>query len=190
MISTTDRAVADRSSFHAPDQLGRTRRLTPEGFLLCEGVPIGRTGEQMYHESELPLDAAADGSIIVMRPPEEVFSAVSMASFEGKAVTVDHPLGFVSPQNWRALEVGTVHNVRRGDGIEGDMLIADLLIKDQAAIDFVNKKMPQVSCGYDCNYTQTEPGHTYTTGHRWKPSSAGRPWPRGSAMCDQRSHRP
>ena len=41
--------------------LGPTQRLTPEGFLLCKDVPIARTGEQLYHASELPMLSMRDG---------------------------------------------------------------------------------------------------------------------------------
>jgi len=37
-------------------------------------------------------------------------------------------------------------------------LIADLVITDKAAIDYVNKDLPEVSAGYEAEYEQTEPG--------------------------------
>lgn len=151
--------VTDKNSFHAPVELGKTRRMTPEGYLLCEGVAIARVGEQKYHKSELPLEADANDEILVQRVPEEVFNAQAMASFEGKSVTVEHPNEFIKPGNYKDHEIGTTHNVRRGEGIEDDMVIADLLIKDQKAIEYVNKYKPEVSCGYDSEYDQTEPGH-------------------------------
>jgi hypothetical protein len=165
--STTDRAptilhkvMHDRSgSFYAPEELGKTRRLTPEGFLVCEGVAIARTGDQLYHKTELALDANGDGTITVVRLPEEVFREETIASFEGKPVTVEHPNDFVKPETWKDLAVGTVQNVRRGEGIEDDMLIADLVITDAKAIEYVNKYKPELSCGYDSDYEQTEPGH-------------------------------
>jgi len=163
MTMTADRAVLDRSTIHAPGELGKSRRLTPEGFLLCEGVAIARTGTQVYHKSELPLDAGPDGNITVVRTPEEVFSPTAMASFEGKPVTMDHPDEFVNPKNWKKVEVGTVHNVRRGEGIEDDYLIADLLIKDADAIEHVNRRKPEISCGYSSEYDQTVPGRAKQT---------------------------
>jgi hypothetical protein len=152
-------SVEDRSAFHAPTQLGKSQHETPEGYLLCKDVCIARIGEQQYHKSELALDADGSGNITVMRVPEEVFDATALASFEGKSVTVEHPNEFVNPSNVRRLEVGTVHNVHRGDGIEDDMVVADLLIKDPAAIAYAKKMKPEVSCGYDCEYDQKEPGH-------------------------------
>ena len=151
--------VMDKTNFYAPGEIGKTRRLTPEGFMVCEAVAIARTGTQRYHSSELPLDADAAGEITVTRPPEEVFSAKTIASFEGKPVTVEHPNEFVTPDSWKTHAVGTVQNVRQGQGIENDMLIADLLITDGEAIAYVNRNRPELSCGYDAEYDQTEMGH-------------------------------
>jgi hypothetical protein len=152
--------IMDRTNFYAPGAIGKTRRLTPEGFMVCEGVAIARTGEQRYHSTELPFEGdATTGEIIVMRLPEEVFSAQTMASFEGKPVTIEHPNEFVTPDSWKRDAVGTVQNVRQGKGIEDDMLIADLLITDGEAIAFVNRKRPELSCGYDAEYEQTMLGH-------------------------------
>jgi hypothetical protein len=151
-------AVLDRTNFYAPGEIGKTRRLTPEGFMVCEGVAIARTGEQRYHKTELPLDPDGAGEITVTRTPEEVFRADTIASFEGKSVTLEHPNDFLTPDSWKDHEVGTAHNVRRGTGIEDDLLLADLLIKDGEAIAFINKKRPEVSSGYDAEYEQTGPG--------------------------------
>jgi hypothetical protein len=163
MTITRDRATTDRSTIHAPTALGKSRRLTPEGFLLCEGVAIARTGEQIYHKSELALDPGPDGTIRVTRTPEEVFHPDAIASFEGKPVTLEHPDEFVNPRNYKKLEVGTTHNVRRGEGIEDDVLLADLLIKDAEAIAFVTSRRPQISCGYNSEYEQLVPGRATQT---------------------------
>lgn len=169
-IRTGDRAghfqTADRNDFYAPGELGKSRSLTPEGFLLCKDVAIARTGEQIYGAAELTnqdtgeavVEPGPDGIIIVGREPEEVFRAETMASFEGKSVTVEHPNEFVTPGTVKELEVGTVHNVHRGLGIDDEFLMADLLIKDPAAIEYVNEEKPQLSCGYDSEYKQTAPG--------------------------------
>src|ERR1700733_12797609 len=127
----------DRNEFYAPGELGKTRSLTPEGFLLCEGVFIARTGTQVYGESELPLESK-NGVIKVERPAEEVFRKETIASFEGKPVTVEHPNDFVSPDTWKQLAVGSVQNVHQGEGINEGFLMADLLITDKKAIEYVN----------------------------------------------------
>lgn len=158
MDSANRRSLMDRQAFYTTQQVGRTRSTTPEGFLLCEGVAIARTGIQTYGPDEVMIDDDGSGLILVDRPPGEVFRDETIASFEGKDVTVQHPTEFVNPANWRQLSVGTVQNVRKGDGLDEGYLVADLLIKDPDAIAYVNDKKPEVSCGYDADYEQTQPG--------------------------------
>lgn len=141
-------------------QLGETRFELPDGSLLCKNVPIARTGTQLYGAEELPkLKANGAGEIRVERPAEEVFRPETIASFEGMTITLFHPDGeFVNPENWSELAKGHVQNVRRGEGADGDLLIADLLVKDQEAIDAIKAGMRELSCGYDADYEQIEPG--------------------------------
>jgi hypothetical protein len=148
----------DRSRFYAPNAIGEKRSTTPEGFLVCHDVPIARTGTQLYTTAEIPLDPGPDGLIRIERIPEEVFRDETLASFEGKAVTVEHPEDFVTPGNWKSLSIGTVQNVRRGEGLDDDLLIADLVITDPDGIAYVNKELPEVSAGYEAEYEQTGPG--------------------------------
>jgi uncharacterized protein len=145
--------------YYAPEKLGRTRRVTPEGFLLCEGVPIARTGEQVCGSHELmDLEPSGSDQIIVSRPPEEVFSDRTVTSFEGEPVTINHPPRGVDPANWRSLAVGHLQNVRRGTGIEDDLLVADILVTEASAIEYVNKNLPDVSAGCDADYNQAQAG--------------------------------
>jgi hypothetical protein len=181
--------MLDRMAFYAPGELGKTRRITPEGFLLCEGVAIARTGEQRYGTDEVPLEPDASGDIRVERTPEQVFSEKTMASFEGKSVTVDHPNEFVGPSNWNALTVGVTQNVRRGTGIEDDLLFADLLITAADAIAHVNQYLPELSAGYESDYEQTAPGRgvqTNIVGNHVALVTRGRAGPR----CATRDHFP
>lgn len=154
-----------RSNDRAPDAffttsaLGRTRELTPEGFLLCRDVPIARTGEMLYGGNELPeLEAGTDGIIRVTRSEEDLFRPETIASFNGKSVTDDHPEEDVRPLTWRDTEVGAVLYPRRGEGVDADCIVADLLIKDPDAIAAVQDDKREVSCGYDADYEQIGPG--------------------------------
>jgi hypothetical protein len=150
--------MLDRMAFYAPGELGKTRRVTPEGFLLCEGVAIARVGEQRYSADEVPLEPDKGGEIRISRTPEEVFREETLASFEGKPVTVEHPDEFVGPHNWNIHAVGVTQNLRRGTGIEDDLLFADLLITAADAIQHVNEYLPELSAGYESDYEQTAPG--------------------------------
>lgn len=148
----------DFQGVYTTAKLGNKQSLTPEGFLLCKDVPIARTGDMVYAAGEVPVEPLPDALITISRMPEEVFRPETMASFEGKPVTLGHPDEFVGPESWQQLSVGTVSNVRRGTGIEDDYLFADLLINSQAAIDEVRNGLREVSCGYEADYEQLEPG--------------------------------
>lgn len=144
--------------WYVTEKIGETRYLTPEGFLVCENVPIARTGVMTYGPGEVPIDAGQDGIIRIERSEADVFDPKTIASFAGKPVTDDHPDEDVNPDNWATLAKGEIHNPRRGDGIWSDCLVADLFIKDANAIKAVQKGKVEVSCGYDADYEQTAPG--------------------------------
>ncbi|MGR7031576.1 DUF2213 domain-containing protein [Klebsiella aerogenes] len=146
-------------------RLGNTRFQLADGSVLFKDVPIGRTGEQVYSAEELPdLIPDSSGLIVVRRTPEEVFSERTIASFEGMAVTIGHPkdfsgnIIFVTPQNWRQLANGHIQNVRRGEGENSDLLLADVIAKTPEAIQAVDNGDDEVSCGYDADYRQISPG--------------------------------
>ena len=122
----------------------------PEGYLLCLNVPVARTGAQEYLPGELGLPPpCGPGLVSVRRPPEEVFSPATIASFEGMPVTDDHPPEGVDISNIRAFQKGHAHNVRRGTGGEADLLLADLIITDPVLIgEILNGGKREISCGY------------------------------------------
>ena len=155
---------------------------TPEGFLICLNVPIARTGTQTYLRSELGFEDDPTGLVDVIRSEEEVFSAATIASFEGKPATEDHPPVVVAPDNISAYDCGHVQNVRRGTGEESDLLIADLYITSLPLIEAIRSgRLREVSCGYDCEYQMDEQGRLYQCGIRGNHVavvSAGRAGPR------------
>jgi hypothetical protein len=154
------RPRATPKRFYTVEQLGEKQSITPDGFLLCEDTPIARIGTQVYGEHELPGLVGKDGLIHVMRDESEVFRPQTIASFNGKPVTNNHPPEKVTPNNFRHYAVGVVLNPRRGDGIQYDnnFLYADLLITDPVAIGEVRSGKREVSAGYDAEYEQTVDG--------------------------------
>lgn len=157
--------IIDKEPFYTTEQLGKSRYFTPEGYLVCVGVPIARTGTQLYGEKELNrpgedvvIKGDANGIVRVHRSEEEVFRPETIASAEGKSITIEHPPEFVTPENHKFYEVGHMQNVRRGEGIEDDLLVADWVIKDPIAIKYANEDRPEVSAGYDAGYRQEEDG--------------------------------
>lgn len=145
-------------------RLGETRFRMADGSLLCKDVPIARTGSQVYLPEEIDLEPDASGTVTVWRTEDEVFYPETMASFEGVAVTLGHPedagggILFVNPTNYAELAHGHIQNVRRGTGDKADLLIADVLVKRQEAIDAIEAGITDVSCGYDALYKQLSPG--------------------------------
>lgn len=142
--------------FFTESKLSARKGLTPEGYLVCYDVPIGRVGEQLYGAEELPdVTPDARGEIRISRPAEEVFAEESMRSYEGKPVVIEHPDVPVTPENWRELAMGHAQNVRR----QGDLLLADLMITDTRAAKLITSgQMREISCGYDAEYEETGPG--------------------------------
>ena len=155
---TKSKKTVDRSDIFTTGQIGRTRETTPEGYLLCHEVRVARIGKLMYGAGEVPVTADNTGLIVIERDAEELFSAKTIASFEGKPITNDHPDDWVSPENWKQLCVGTAKDVRRGEGIDADFLIADLLITDKEAIDLVLSGKIEISLGYDADYYEVSKG--------------------------------
>src|SRR6185369_3495512 len=158
------------AGYYAPEKIRGTekRRITPEGFMVIEGNPIARIGEQVYNSREINKDVSTDdpkyikpngsGVIVVERLEEEVFHPETLASFEGKDLTIEHPPEGVDITNWKNMTVGHVQNVRRGTGIEDDLVLADIIVKDPMAIEHINKYLPEISAGYRADYEPVEPG--------------------------------
>lgn len=156
---TLDFAGAERDSgFYTTEQLGPTQSTTPEGFLLCEGVPLARPGEMIYGPDETPIEAGPDGIVRITRTSAELLRPETLASFNGKPVTNDHPDDDVSPATWKELAVGVLLNPRPGAGEHEGWMVGDLLITDKDAIDDVRNNKREVSLGYDADYRKTGQG--------------------------------
>lgn len=126
---------------------------TPEGYLICKNVPIGRVGTMEYLGRELGIKEYAEDVITVYRTEEDLFDIAAIASFEGKPVTNDHPPQDVDPSNYNMYAKGHTQNVRRGSGSEVDLLLADLYITDPTLSAEIEAGRRQVSSGYDCVYS-------------------------------------
>ena len=146
------------AKYYSTAKLSERISETPEGFLVCEAVPITRAGDLLYSPGETPVTPGKSNTVI-SRTVEDIHDPATIASFEGKPVTINHPDDFVTPDNWRELTVGVVQNVRPGEGEDEDKLLADLLITDREAIAAVkSKRLREVSCGYEAEYVEVSPG--------------------------------
>ena len=123
--------------------------LTPEGYLRAWAT-IARTGVQQY--------TAADGSIRrEYRPEAEVASPVSLASFAGKAITLEHPSVLLDSSNTKDYQIGfTSTEVVYDNGF----VRAVMTITDKDAIERIMRgDAKEVSAGYRVNY-EAIPGVT------------------------------
>jgi hypothetical protein len=146
--------------WHTISRISHHMDETAEGYLVCRDVPIARTGMQIYWEGEVPpLQGDAGGRVHVERDAAEVFAPDSIQSYEGKPLVDDHPFEAVGPDNWSDLTIGYVSNVRRGEGIHDELLLANLIFTTRRGIDAVTKRRKRaLSVGYNANYEQTAPG--------------------------------
>ena len=119
---------------------------TPEGFLLCQNVPIAKVGKQKYTGYEISSHVNIDPQEIVdvYRAAEDVFSSPAMASFEGKPITNEHPPDMLTPHDAARYLKGVCQNIRR----DKQYLVADFLIYDAELIRQIENGKRGVSCGY------------------------------------------
>lgn len=147
------------SQFYYASSLSKNIDMTPEGFLICKDVAITRAGDFFYTSNEVSVAPDINGIVRMIRSLEEVVSPETIASFEGKPLTLLHPDDEVTPNNYSDVTVGTVQNVRRGTGNDMDKLIADLIVMEKNAIEAVmNKEMREVSVGFSADQIQISPG--------------------------------
>jgi len=118
-----------------------TRKI--EGGYLVAVSKVARVGVQEYLASEVGM--MGDNIVRVYRPPEEVFSDKSLATFSHAPVTIGHPTENVTADNWADLAVGEVSTVVKND--EGWVTIP-LILKDSLAIKAVSDGMNEISMGY------------------------------------------
>lgn len=134
---------------------------TGEGFLICRNVPIARTGSMDYLESEINPEGSSAKMVKVLRAPEEVFSEAALSSFEGKPVTNEHPPDLLTPETYSLYAKGHAQNVRKGVGEWEGHMVADLHIQDETLIREVQEGKREISCGYECVWSDNGDG-TYS----------------------------
>ena len=132
------------------EKLSEHKYKTPEGYLICTDAILARTGKQRYAKSELFFDGD-DSEVDVDRPYDEVMNEKTIASFENKPVTFDHPNEDVNIDNYSEYAVGYVRDVHQGKADNEDVLLGNLVITDKDAIEAIEEgSHNELSCGYDC----------------------------------------
>lgn len=137
--------------FLVSEKLSPHKYKTAEGYLVCVDAVLARTGKQSYMRDEIFGDG--DETIVeVDRTPEEVFSEATLASFENKPITVEHPSEDVNSENFKEYSVGFVRDVHRGVVDGQEVILGTLVIQDAQTIEEIeNGEHTDLSCGYDCD---------------------------------------
>ena len=137
-------------------KLSAHKSKTPEGYLICEDAILARTGKQSYMVCEIYPEKADDNSMIdIDRKPKEVFNEKTLASFENKPITIEHPMENVTPDNYKDLAVGFVRDIHKGKYDGQDVMLGNLVITDSEAIRLIEDGiLEELSCGYDCDITE------------------------------------
>lgn len=138
--------------FLIAERISANKYKTPEGYLVCVDSVLARTGKQTYRKNEIFVDCNDETEIEVDRRPEEVFSEATLASFENKPITIEHPDEDVNTGNFKNLAVGFVRDIHRGKDNGQDVMLGTLVITDEEAISAVESgELLDLSCGYDCD---------------------------------------
>lgn len=115
---------------------------TAEGFIRDTPI-VGRTGILLYRN--------ADGTERKeYRPPEEAFKADSLASLQGKPITIGHKAYVTAGNAAQVAPIGSVLSAGRQDG---DTIRADIVIYN------LDTNARELSCGYTLDLDET-PGTT------------------------------
>ena len=140
--------VNDRQSYKITH-----RRISDEGFLHAP-AKVARTGIQEYLAKELGLPGDPNRVVRVMRPEDSVFDENYLQSFDGTDITLDHPPVFVDSKNYQQYSRGVVKGAGTRDG---DWIICNMIVKDNAAIRAIQEGKAEVSVGYSSLYDDNVP---------------------------------
>ena len=131
-------------------------RFDHNGSLIVKGT-LTRVGVFSYRHTDKNGKAYTTKEL---RHPDDVFDAKSIASFAQVPVTDDHPSeGRVTIDNVKRLSVGNLGDSISREGPKGNLVAADLIIRDAGAIDKVMGRGGQprklfLSCGYKADVVE------------------------------------
>ncbi|MFP4457560.1 MAG: DUF2213 domain-containing protein [Clostridia bacterium] len=117
-----------------------------DGFLTVE-IAATRTGVMPYYDFDT-------GEVVMeLKPPEEIFSDVTMESLKGVPVTDRHPPVMVDTLNWKDFTKGTTHlDVRQEDNL---LVVNETLFDDNLIAYVKSGKKAQVSIGFRADLDET-----------------------------------
>jgi hypothetical protein len=114
------------------------------GWMRCDAF-LTRSGVFLYQN--------VDGtSRREYRPPDEVFKADSLESFDLVPLTNDHPAeGMLTAENTQRYQVGTVIAPKQ----DGDKVRSQIMVTDAKAVSELESGKTQLSCGYSADLEET-----------------------------------
>lgn len=125
---------------------GLDKYITPEGYLRVR-ARAARDGVQLYSDG---VDVWGE-----YRPSEEVFSSASLASWDYKPFTDDHPSDFVGIDNWHQYACGVVGNARKVAGPDGRSYVeVDILVASLDSLIKIREGKVELSAGYSARLRQ------------------------------------
>lgn len=133
-------------TFHDRAPLEKVRRLA-DGRIAAV-AKFARSGVYSYAGSELGRPDLA--TVAVYRPESEVFDEAAMASFAHKSITVGHPAGGVTIDNWKQVTAGWTEGkvARDGEFVEIPLMLADA----EAIRAYDSGAARELSAGYACDF--------------------------------------
>ena len=120
-----------------------TRVPTPEGMIRA-GAILTRGGPIDYLRSEIGMDGK--GPVTVNRTMETLGHPETLASLRGTPITLGHPDGGVTPDNFKSVVVGAIAGEPR---IAGDAILGDVFLGDKEALAELDSGVKELSIGYD-----------------------------------------
>lgn len=145
------------------NKLSQRKFIDNSGYLICADAILARTGSMDYIGSELNIREHANDMIKVEHRKEDLLDSATIASFENKPLTIEHPAEDVTPENRNELGYGYIRDVHVGKVDGYDCLLGTVVVTDQHAIDMIqNGEMTELSCGYDCDIMQDDKGYYQT----------------------------
>ena len=120
-----------------------TRTLSPEGIMRA-GAVLTRAGPIEYNRSELGLDG--DGSITIHRTIESLRHPETLDSLRGAPITVGHPEGGVTPDNFQDVVVGSVAGEPT---FLSNTIVGAVSVGARGALKRLDEGVDELSIGYD-----------------------------------------
>ena len=125
---------------------------------------FSRTGNQRYTRRELGLDGDPNAVIVLNRPVSEVRSPESIASLDGKTMTLRHPPVDITPENYRQYTVGDAHGLAYVPTSEVSGTVnGETHVREKEALAALDAGNDELSVGYTFLLDMT-PGKDAETG--------------------------